>query len=339
MSRVVLGVGASHTTLMNTRWHEVDHLDRAHRFRDALGEARGRLERESPDLILIIGSNHFRGMGLDLMPAFTIGVGDVISAGEHGTPAGSQLTDPAVALMLCEHLIESGFDMAFSAELLVDHGISHAIQHLVPPGIPVVPVVVNCFAPPLPAPARTCQFGLAVGSAARRLPGNRRVVVIGTGGLSHALPFPDWAVPQSDDDRFLVESWRDGRADWSVNEQRRRQIILGAPAVINSDFDEEFLAVLVAGEHVDLAQRLANPELVAAAGNGGNEIRSWLAMRAAIGAAVGEVLAYCAMPEWLTGMAVATFTPAAAAPATQLALRPGPNDHPSQSINPAGGLS
>ena len=339
MSQVVLGVGASHTTLMNTRWHEVDHLDRAHCFRDALGEARSRLERESPDLILIIGSNHFRGMGLDLMPAFTVGVGDVICAGEHGTPAGPQLTDPVAALTLCEHLIESGFDMALSAELVVDHGISHAIQYLVPRGVPVVPIVVNCFAPPLPPPARTCQFGLALGSAARRVPGNRRVVVIGTGGLSHTLPFPDWAAPESDDDRFLVESWRDGRADWSVNEQRRRRIILGAPPVINSDFDEEFLAILVAGEHAGLAQRLGNEELVAAAGNGGNEIRSWLAMRATIDAAVGDVLAYSAMPEWLTGMAVATFTPSAAARATRLTPPPGSNDRSSPSVNPVGGQS
>ena len=337
MSRIVLGVGASHTTLMNTRWHEVEHLSRAHRFRDALGEARSRLERESPDLVLIIGSNHFRGIGLDLMPAFTIGVGDVIAAGEHGTPAGPQHSDPAAALVLCERLIESGLDVAFSAELLIDHGISHAIQYLVPPNVPVVPIVVNCFAPPLPTPARTCAFGLALGSAARRLPGNRRVGVIGTGGLSHALPFPDWAAPDSEDDRFLVESWRHGKADWAANEHRRRQIILSAPPRINTDFDEEFLAAVASGEHMALAQRLGNRDLVASAGNGGNEIRTWLAMCAAVDAAAGEVLAYSAMPEWLTGMAVAAFTPADAAPTTRPARRSHPPDHPDQTIDPPGG--
>ena len=80
-SRIVGGVGASHTTLMNTRWDEVDHLDRAHAFRDGLAEASAWLERLAPDLVVIIGSNHFRGFWLDLMPTFTIGVDQVIGAG------------------------------------------------------------------------------------------------------------------------------------------------------------------------------------------------------------------------------------------------------------------
>ena len=309
MSRAVLGVGASHTTLMNTRWHEVAHLDRAHRFRDALRHARERLAEPSPDLAVIVGSNHFRGTGLDLMPAFTVCVGDLISAGEHGTPEGLQLTDPAAALRLCELLVEGGIDMAFSTELMVDHGISHAIQYLVPQGVPVVAIVINVFAPPLPTLPRTCQFGSALGAAARAMPGDRRVVVIGTGGLSHTLPFPNWSSPETEDDRFLVQSWQHGRTDWSTNEPRRRRIILSSPAVINGSFDQAFLASLVTGEHEAFAQQLDNRALVATAGNGGNEIRAWLAMRAAIGSATGDVLSYSAMPEWLTGMAVAAFTP------------------------------
>ena len=50
-------------------------------------------------------------MGLDLIPAFTVGVGDLVSAGGHGTPKGPQLTDPGAALRLCEHVIDSGFDV------------------------------------------------------------------------------------------------------------------------------------------------------------------------------------------------------------------------------------
>ena len=333
MSRVLLGVGASHTTLMNTRWHEVSHLDRARRFREALVEARSRLEWQYPDLAVVIGSNHFRGMGLDLMPAFTVGVGDLISAGEHGTPEGPQLTDAAAALTLCEHLIDGGVDAAFSTGLLVDHGISHAIQYLVPPDVPAVAVVINAFAPPLPTLTRTCRFGAVLGAGIRALPGDRRVAVIGTGGLSHALPFPDWSAPESDDDRFLVDSWRYGRADWSTNEQRRRRIILDSPPVINAAFDESFLADVTAGKHEAFAARFGNRQLVAAAGNGGNEIRAWLAMSAAVGSVEGEVLCYSAMPEWLTGMAVAAFMPAYPRPSSVGPLEPAraaPRPEPAQ---------
>src|SRR3546814_15715450 len=54
-----------------------------------------------------------------------------------------------------------------------------------------------------------------------------------------------------------------------------------------------------------LASELSQPELEAAAGNGGNEIRAWLMLAAAMNDAPGRTLAYSDMPEWLTGMAVA----------------------------------
>ena len=74
MSSIVIGAAASHTTLMNTKWDAVDHLPRAHAYRDALGSVRERIRATRPDLVVIVGSNHFRGFWLDLMPAFTIGV-------------------------------------------------------------------------------------------------------------------------------------------------------------------------------------------------------------------------------------------------------------------------
>ena len=39
MAKIVMGIGASHTTLMNTQWAKVDHLPAAHNFKNALHEA------------------------------------------------------------------------------------------------------------------------------------------------------------------------------------------------------------------------------------------------------------------------------------------------------------
>lgn len=308
MSKIVIGAGASHTTLMNTKWDEVDHLDRAHRFRDGLATARDAIAAASSDLVVIIGSNHFRGFWLDLMPAFTIGVGDVIAAGEHGTPEGPQPVDPTAAVDICNSLLASSFDVAFSTELQVDHGISHAVQYLVTGEVPIVPVIINAFAPPLPTLTRTVEFGRALGRAVAGLDGDRRVAVIATGGLSHSLPFPDWRAPESDDDEFLVESWRNGRGDWSRYEQRRRQIIVNSPPAINQGFDRRFLDAVTTGRWAELAVG-TNDDLVSEAGNGGNEIRGWLAACAALDTRQGRTIAYAEMPEWLTGMGVALFDP------------------------------
>lgn len=305
MSSVVVGVAASHTTLMNTTWADVEHLDRAHAYRDALAEARDVIDAASPDVAVVVGPNHFRGLWLDLMPTFTLGVGDVVAAGEHGTPSGPQPTDVDLAQSLLAGLVGAGFDLAYSAKLIVDHGISHAIQHVLRPGLPVVPLIVNCFAPPLPPLARCADLGAALRQVLAEDELDRRVVVIASGGLSHQLPFPDWRDPQSDDDEFLVTSWREGRSGWTEFEPRRRQIVTSAPPRLNEDFDRNVLAHIADGtvhELVDL-----DADLASIAGNGGHELRNWLVMAAACGWDPGRTLCYSPMPEWLTGMAVAVI--------------------------------
>lgn len=305
MADVVLGIGASHTTLMNTRWGAVDHLQRAHRYRDALLNAAGILKSSDSDAVVIIGSNHFRGFWLDLMPAFTIGVGEVIASGEHGTPAGTLLSHPTLGRELCARLMRHDFDVAFSDRLTIDHGISHAVQWIVrDAGIPIVPFVVNCFAPPLPSLRRCLSLGEALAEALRSTDTCRRVTVIATGGLSHKLPFPDWRAPKSDDDKFLVDSWRIGRSRWKDFETRRRGIIVGAPPRLNEAFDQRFLELVATGHMRHFPDLYTDEQLNEEAGNGAAELRAWQIMTAALAQGPGRTLAYSPMPEWLTGMAV-----------------------------------
>ncbi|WP_411087318.1 catechol 1,2-dioxygenase [Streptomyces sp. 061-3] len=309
MSSIVLGVGASHSTLMNTHWQQVDHLPGAHRFRDGLHEAGRLLAEARPDAVVVIGSNHFRGFFLDMMPAITVGVGELLGAGEAGTPSGALPVDTALARHLVESLVDDGFDPAFSLRLTVDHGITHSLQHLLPElNVPVVPVVINMFAPPLPSLARCHALGRAIGSAVRGDGQAKRIAVIASGGLSHQLPWPTWFEALSDDDRFLVEAWLNGRNSWGEYEVRRRQIIRAAEPQINEEFDQRFLAMVEDGDLGPLLG-LTSEEVAAQAGNGAQEIRAWIAMVAALGPCTGRALAYAAMDEWLTGMGVAVLEP------------------------------
>lgn len=309
MSSVVLGVGASHSTLMNTHWQEVDHLPGAHHFRDGLHAAGRALAEARPDAVVVIGSNHFRGFFLDMMPSITVGVGELLGAGEAKTPSGPLPVDTELARHVLESLVDDGFDPAFSLRLTVDHGITHSLQHLVPElDVPVVPVVINMFAPPLPALARCHALGLAIGSAVRGDGAAKRIAVIASGGLSHQLPWPAWFEALSDDDRFLVEAWLNGRNAWGEYEVRRRQIIRAAEPRINEEFDRRFLAMVEAGDLGPLLG-LSSQEVAAQAGNGAQEIRAWIAMVAALGPCGGRTLAYAAIDEWLTGMGVAVLEP------------------------------
>ncbi|ANQ71564.1 MULTISPECIES: catechol 1,2-dioxygenase [Rhodococcus] len=317
MAKIVLGIGASHSTLMNTHWEETTHKAEAERFRDALYLSREKIAASKPDVVLIFGSNHFRGFWLDLIPAFTLGVGECISSGESGTPKGPQRVDVEFARHLANELIEGGrFDLAYSARLQIDHGQSHAIQYLLDGiDVPIVPLVVNVFAPPLPTFKRCEEVAKALRDAVASYPADTRVVVIASGGLSHRLPWPDWRDPHGEDEDFMVQAWLDGRENWSDYDVRRRQIIRAADAAITPEFDDRILDLFASGKASELAE-FTTQQIEDEAGNGAQELRTWLMMAAMLDYVPGERLAYEAIPEWLTGMGVTILDPAGTDSAT-----------------------
>lgn len=305
MAKIIIGIGASHTTLMNTQWAKVDHLPEAHAFKAGLAEASKALHAAKPDLAIVVGSNHFRGHWLDMMSSFAIGVDEIESSGEHGTPKGPQKTSPGNALAIANSLLDQGFDMAFSTRFVIDHGISHAIQYLTLENqIPIVPIMINSFAPPLPKLNRCLDLGDAIRTAVEALPDDMTVAIIASGGLSHQLPFPDWRAPKSENDEFLVDSWKNGRGDWERYEKRRRAIIINSPPQLNVEFDETFLQALCDGKTESWLKTISESTLVETAGNGANELRNWITMHSAMNFVPGKTLAYSPMPDWLTGMGV-----------------------------------
>ena len=322
MANVVGGVVASHSTLMNTDFERVGDVASATAFRDALGEAKAFLASVKPDVLICLGSNHFRGFFMDLMPSFSLGVGEVIGTGEGGTPAGPLPARPDVARLLLEGLSAKEFDVAFSIRMHIDHGITHAVQHLSPsPDVPIIPIVTNVFAPPLPKVSRCVDLALAIREVVSEMPDDIRVAVIGSGGMSHQLPWPDWRAPETEADRFLVEAWLNGREDWERYEVPRRELIRAAEADIAPAFDHQFLDDLVKLGGPDMAARYEDVE--SRAGNGGAELRNWMAARAIVGEGAVDVLGYWPIEEWLTGMGVALLHPEASAPARERAVAAG----------------
>jgi 2,3-dihydroxyphenylpropionate 1,2-dioxygenase len=309
MSEIVAGIGMSHNTLINIGLDWTKDQANVEKWRAALAEARTIVEEARPDVAVVIGSNHFMGVYADLMPSFTLGVGEAQGVGDEGTPPGPFPVDTALARKLAFGLVEREFDIAFSLRLTVDHGITMAHQHLLPGlDIPVVPMIVNVFTRPLATLAR-CR---ALGEAFREIIGsdgeNKRVLVIGTGGLSHYLPFfPKWYDLKEGEERLVEFMFPRDEQQEEDYVRTRGEILSRTTPRVNPDFDQEFVKLL-SDRDWDAILAMSDDEVERRAGNGAAEIRNWILVAAAA-AGTGRQIAYIPMHEWHAGLAVAHFQP------------------------------
>ena len=98
--------------------------------------------------------------------------------------------DAKLAEALVNGLMDEGFDPAYSRQTRYDGGLGHAfarvLKFLMPEAQPrVIPVMVNTYYPPAPSAKRCLKFGQSLASIVRQFPGQDRVVIVGSGGLSH----------------------------------------------------------------------------------------------------------------------------------------------------------
>ncbi|MFJ4655194.1 hypothetical protein ACIP5Y_28285 [Nocardia sp. NPDC088792] len=278
--------------------------------------------RLSPDAVIVIGPDHFHANFYDLMPPFVLGVEQVTGFGDFGSRPGPLPVATALAWSIQHHITAAGFDPALSYALTVDHGIVQSYEMLCgTAGIPIVPLVVNASAPPLPSLQRCVQIGQALGEAIHTSDVAGSVLLIASGGLSHWLPSSDPRDPAVDDERRagVIHGRRDAHAFAAAREPRIRALGGDPAARVNIEWDNWFLDHLRAGDLTPITA-LTEDELEQVAGRGGNEIRNWL-IGAAAAAAPLAWTSYEPVPEWITGMAIGTTFPIDSRSTTSSATR------------------
>jgi len=263
----------------------------------------------APDAVVVIGPDHFHANFYDQMPPFVLGVEAATGFGDFGSTAGPLPVASGLAWAVRDGLAGAGFDLSLSYALTVDHGVVQSYE-MTTGGIvvPMVPLVLNTAAPPLPGLARCVALGRALGDAIRRSPDAGRVLVVASGGLSHWLPSNDPRDPSVVGDRrdALIHGRRDARAFAAVREPRVRAMAGNPDAPVNADWDRWFLRQLRTGD-LDPVVALGHEKLEHEAGSGGHEVRTWLVGHAAAGLPLVWD-SYEPVPEWITGMGIgATF--------------------------------
>jgi len=279
----------------------------------AIDDARAFVADYAPDVVVIFGPDHYNGVFYDLMPPFCVAAA-ATSVGDHGTGGGPLRVDAAAAHIIASKVLDAGVDVALSERMLVDHGFTQVLEALFGSGtaVPVVPVFINAIAAPLGPLRRIRLLGRAVGTAAMGLGG--RVLMVGSGGLSHDPPVPQLAgAPPAVAERLIA-----GRVPTAAERAGRerltarlgREFAQGSSAMrpLNPDWDRRVLDLLADGRLAEV-DGWQNDWVVAEAGRAGHEVRTWIAAYAALAAAGRYEITssfYQPIPEWIVGFGVTT---------------------------------
>lgn len=274
------------------------------------------LRSRDPELLVVFAPDHFTGLFYDMMPAFCIGAAATASR-DWDLPPGELNVPAEVALRCHRYLNDSGFDPAISYRLTVDHGTTIPLHELVGSldAYPVLPIVVNCAAVTRPSFRRIREFGAAVGRFLSGL--DRRIVIIGSGGLSHDPPTPRLDLGSPETVARLVDRHVASKAEFDARQARvvaaaRALVDGGGPCLPPSEaWDRAFLDNMLR-QDLEAFDDYTDEMMDREAGFGGHEVRTWVAAAAAMRAAGPFEMAldyYRVIPEWITGMAVVRGTP------------------------------
>jgi 2,3-dihydroxyphenylpropionate 1,2-dioxygenase len=299
---------ASHTPLMPFTPLANGVGEEVHAALQRLGE---RITAFDPEVVFQFSPDHYNGFFYDLMPPFCVGI-EASAIGDYGTHSGPLNVPADLALGAYTAATEAGIDPALSYRMRVDHGFTQFWQITVGAAdrYPIVPIFINCAAAPLPRFNRVRALGEAVGRYAATL--GKRVLFVGSGGLSHDPPLPQIATADAARREFLIAG-RNPPPE-AIAARQARIIDAGRASArgegpcqpLNPVWDARILDLL---SHGDLAafDRMPDEEVRREGGSGGPEIRAWQAAFAALataGAYESNVEYYRAIPEWIVGMGV-----------------------------------
>ena len=280
----------------------------------AFATARAFVADYDPTLVVSFAPDHYNGFFYDLMPPFCIGY-QAQGVGDYGTTEGPISVPTHLSEALAEWVAERDLDVAISRKMEVDHGAIQPLEILFGgiDTVPTIPVFVNGVAKPFVKMSRVRRLGEAIGSFLATL-ADERVLIIGSGGLSHDPPVPQWATAD-DAQRAMLLNGRHPTA--AAREERQRRVIEAGRAFasgtsgiqdLNPGWDRAFMAVLASGD-LSPIDDLRPAQMAQDAGSSAHEVRTWVAAFSALAAGGPYTVAssyYRPIREYIAGFGVMT---------------------------------
>jgi protocatechuate 4,5-dioxygenase, beta chain len=286
MATIIGGIGTTHVPSIGKAIADGKQQDPYWRpFFSGFDYVHSWLARTKPDAAVVFYNDHGLNFFLDTLPTFAVGASTEYRSADEGwgIPVSRAVPgDADLSWHLINALIDDEFDVTTCQAMLIDHALTIPLALMWPDvassdapwPVKIVPVEINTVQHPLPSLARAYKLGRSVGRALEAYPQDLRVVIIGTGGLSHQL---------------------DGtRAGF-----------------VNKEFDTLCLDK-IAAEPEALA-RYSIHELVELSGSQGVEFLNWMAMRGALAGQVRELHRNYHIPISNTAAATVVYDSPAAA--------------------------
>jgi 2,3-dihydroxyphenylpropionate 1,2-dioxygenase len=303
----------SHSPLLNLPGPSQALLDDVNA---AIAPAREFVQEYDPELVVIFSPDHYNGFFYKVMPSFCIGV-HARGVGDYGTYLGPLNVPEDIAADCAKAVLGSGIDVAVSASMDVDHGTVQPLEKLFGDATsrPVIPIFINAIAVPL-GPLHRCRaLGTAVGNYLATL--DQRVLVIGSGGLSHSPPVPTLATAGP----AVLQRIVHGEPMTSEQRQARQTAVIDAAKSfaggeselqpLNPAWDHHFLEIIDEGR-LDELDSWSNSFVIYEGGGSAHEIRTWIAAFAALATAGPydtTVRYYKPAAELIAGFAIRTAAP------------------------------
>jgi protocatechuate 4,5-dioxygenase, beta chain len=191
MAQIVTIIGITHNPFMPRLFQQPQQPPWAAKVKERIAMMRQKLAEAKPDVLITIGNDHLHQFFMDNMPAFMIGKMDAYDGTfydetrEFGLPTCKLQGDLELSDAIMEGAFDRGVDFSYSNELSIDHSIIVPMMFVRPEmDIPIVPILTNCIAPPMPRPKRFYEVGKAIREAIDKLGTNKRIGVLVSGHLS-----------------------------------------------------------------------------------------------------------------------------------------------------------
>ena len=198
MARIIGGIGTSHVPTIGMAYDrkKQNDPDWAPLFKGYEPVAAWLTQRK-PDVLVFFYNDHATTFFFDHYPTFALGVSAQFPIADEGL--GPRAVPPikghpGLARHMAESLVNDEFDISVFQDLPLDHGCNSPLSMLWPTGPQVgewpgavVPIEINVLQHPVPTPLRCYKLGQAVRRAVESYPEQLRVVIVGTGGLSHQM--------------------------------------------------------------------------------------------------------------------------------------------------------